>query len=130
MCDPDTPFLLCFGDPTSDVFVIPALSQDVATFDQMAAGLHYHTYQMVVVADIWLFGGSNAYAPHRDTYRKQIFHLHGQPQPSIAFLEIDDIQGFLNRRDDALQQASDSAVKRTTALTPNYAWKYPPAGSQ
>ena len=35
----------------SDVFAIPALNKDVTTFDQMALALHYHMFQMVIVAN-------------------------------------------------------------------------------
>jgi len=81
----------------SDIFAVPACNRDVNTFDQMALALHYHMYQMVIVANNGTFGGSNAYAPYREPYIRQIFHLHGQPQASIAFLEIDDIPAFLRR---------------------------------
>ena len=47
----------------SDVFAILALNKDVATFDQMALALHYHMFQMVIVANNGLYGGSNAYVP-------------------------------------------------------------------
>ncbi|MGE3491264.1 MAG: hypothetical protein AB7N29_14755 [Vicinamibacterales bacterium] len=94
----------------SDVFAVPALNQDVGTFDQMAMALHYHMFQMVVVANNGAFGGSNAHAPYKKPYRRQVFHLHGQPQASIAFVEIEDIGGFLKRR------------------LPSDEWKSPPAG--
>lgn len=114
---------------SSDVFLIPALNQDVTTFDQMALSLHYHMFQMVVVANNGLFGGSNAYAPYRDAFRKQVFHVHGQPQASIAFLEIDNVPAFLSRRDDALQQAQKELAKSKAATGDGvpYSWKYPPA---
>jgi hypothetical protein len=102
----------------SDVFAIPALNRDVNTFDQMALALHFHMFQLVIVANNGLYGGSNAYAPYRDTYVRQVFHLHGQPQASIAFLEISDIAEFLNRKSRAL--ATDSKI-----VSP---WKSPPAG--
>jgi hypothetical protein len=35
----------------SDVFAIPAFNRDVLTFDQMALALHYHMFQLVVVAN-------------------------------------------------------------------------------
>jgi len=111
----------------SDVFLIPALNQDVTTFDQMALALHYHMYQMVVVANNGLFGGSNAYAPYRDAFRKQVFHLHGQPQASIAFLEIDNIPAFLARRRDGIKQSATQASRKQTKLSRPYSWKYPPA---
>jgi len=98
----------------SDVFAIPALNRDVKTFDQMALALHYHMFQLVIVANNGQYGGSNAYWPSQDSLRRQIFHLHGQPQASIAFLEIDDIADFLARHGHA-ESASTG-------------WKYPPAG--
>ncbi|MGO6669194.1 reverse transcriptase domain-containing protein [Rhizobium ruizarguesonis] len=82
----------------SDVFAIPALNQDVKTFDNMALALHFHMHQMVVVANNGNYGGSNAYAPYREDFRRQVFHMHGQPQASIAFFELDDIAAFKNRK--------------------------------
>ena len=98
----------------SDVFAIPALNKDVKTFDQMALALHYHMFQLVVVANNGQYGGSNAYWPRSDTHIRQVFHMHGQPQASIAFLEIDDIGAFQERHDMAGANAGD--------------WKHPPAG--
>ena len=83
----------------SDVFAIPAFNKDVKTFDQMTLALHYHMFQLVVVANNGKFGGSNAYWPITDSHKRQVFHLHGQPQASIAFLEIEDIADFLKRGD-------------------------------
>ena len=56
----------------SDVYVIPALNQDVPTFDKMALALHYHMFQMVIVANNGVFGGSNAYVPYRDRFKRQL----------------------------------------------------------
>ena len=98
----------------SDVFAIPALNKDVKTFDQMALALHYHMFQLVIVANNGQYGGSNAYWPKSDAHVRQIFHTHGQPQASIAFLEIDDIGAFLKRHDVSGASADD--------------WKHPPAG--
>lgn len=98
----------------SDVFAIPSLNRDVKTFDQMALALHYHMFQLVIVANNGQYGGSNAYWPNQDAHKRQLFHLHGQPQASIAFLEIDDIAQFLSRHSDS------------TSAAPG--WKYPPAG--
>jgi hypothetical protein len=106
----------------SDVFAIPALNRDVKTFDQMALALHYHMFQLVVVANNGQYGGSNAYWPSQDVLRRQIFHLHGQPQASIAFLEIDDIADFLSRHDHAKPPKPDEKG----SFKPS--WKYPPAG--
>ena len=98
----------------SDVIAIPALNKDVKTFDQMALALHYHMFQLVVVANNGQYGGSNAYWPSQDSHRRQIFHLHGQPQASIAFFEIDTIADFVKRGDNVGPNSST--------------WKYPPAG--
>lgn len=100
----------------SDVYIIPSFNQDVKTYDQMALALHYHMYQMVIVSNNGSFGGSSAFAPYREDYNKEMFHLHGQPQASVAFLEIDDIGDFLNRWNTS---PSDSLNKKS--------WKTPPA---
>ncbi len=97
----------------SDVWAIPALNKDVKTFDQMALALHYHMFQLIIVANNGQYGGSNAYWPKCSEYKRQIFHTHGQPQVSISFLEIDEKSGFLGRRDPAI--TGDG-------------WKWPPAG--
>ena len=98
----------------SDVLAIPALNKDVKTFDQMALALHYHMFQLVIVANSGQYGGSNAYWPRSDAHIRQVFHTHGQPQASIAFLEIDDVGAFLERHDVSGANAVD--------------WKHPPAG--
>ena len=96
----------------SDVLAIPALNKDVATFDQMALALHYHMFQLVVVANNGNYGGSNAYWPRRGgAHVRQVFHMHGQPQASIAFFDIEDIGAFLKRRGGSGRE-----------------WKNPPAG--
>jgi hypothetical protein len=108
----------------SDVFAIPALNKDVTTFDQMALALHYHMFQMVIVANNGLYGGSNAYVPYRDSFVRQVFHLHGQPQASVAFLEIDDIAAFISRQVDSMKSAAAGTVTGASSLM----WKCPPAG--
>ena len=104
----------------SDVLAIPALNKDVTTFDQMALALHYHMFQLVIVANSGQYGGSNAYWPRKDAHIRQVFHTHGQPQASIAFLEIDDIGAFLKRHD--VSGANATGWNNATG------WKYPPAG--
>ena len=84
----------------SDVYIIPALNQDTTTFDQMALALHYHMFQMVILANNGLFGGSNAYVPYKDRHKRRVFHFHGQPQAAIAFVGIDDVATFLRRTQD------------------------------
>jgi hypothetical protein len=98
----------------SDVFAIPALNRDVGTFDQMAQALHYHMYQLVIVANNGAFGGSNAHVPKGEPFQRQVFHTHGQPQASISFFEIDDI--------------ADMKARRSQGFAGGGPWKYPPAG--
>lgn len=105
----------------SDVFAIPALNRDVDTFDQMALALHYHMFQLVVVVNNGEFGGSNAYWPKRERFERQVFHLHGQPQASIAFFEIDDIAVYQRRDVEARGQPP-------TQRSSSGGWKSPPAG--
>lgn len=106
----------------SDVYVIPALNKDTTTFDQMALALHYHMFQMVIVANSGKYGGSNAYIPYRKNYERQIFHFHGQPQAAVAFVEISDVSEFLNR----VETAKDVEVSTTGESKPQF--KFPPAG--
>jgi hypothetical protein len=103
----------------SDVFAIPALNKDVGTFDQMAIALHYHMYQLVIVANNGRYGGSNAHVPKKERHIKQVFHSHGQPQTSISFFEINDIRDMINRR--------QSGLAPTKGVHPDNVWKYPPA---
>jgi hypothetical protein len=84
----------------SDIFAIPALNRDFQTFDNMSMALHYHMFQMVVVANNGKYGGSNAYAPYKDAWLRQVFHTHGQPQAAISFFELDCIASFKNRHLD------------------------------
>ena len=81
----------------------------------MSLALHYHMYQIVIVANNGQYGGSNAYWPMKDIYKRQIFHSYGQPQVLIAFFEIDSISDFINRHG----LSKDNIQKE---------WKYPPAG--
>ena len=98
----------------SDVFAIPALNLDVGTFDQMAQALHYHMYQLVLIANNGAYGGSNAHVPRGEAYERQLFHTHGQPQATISFFEIDDIEGMKGRHQ--LGNGKQDG------------WKHPPAG--
>lgn len=97
----------------SDVFAIPALNQDVGTFDQMAQALHYHMYQLVLIANNGAFGGSNAHLPKGEAFQRKVFHSHGQPQATISFFEIDDINDMKDRWNQGEQKTNG--------------WKYPPA---
>ena len=105
-------FMSNFRD-VSDVVAIPALNQDVTTFDKLASVFNYHLFQVVIVANNGLYGGSNAYWPQRTARSRQIFHMHGQRQASIAYIEIDKIEDYSKRHD------ADGA---------DPSWKHPPAG--
>jgi len=61
----------------------------VGTFDIMAAALHYHMFQHVIVANCGQFGGSTGQAPFSDRHIRTIFHAHGNEQVSISFFEVD-----------------------------------------
>jgi hypothetical protein len=99
----------------SDAYFICALNKDVGTFDRMAEAIHYHMYQAVMVVNNGEFGGSNLYMPFKDTHRRQVFHVHGQPQAAIAFAEIDPFK-LVNRPHNNIESQ------------PTGEWKNPPAG--
>lgn len=68
----------------SNAYIIPALNQDVATFDSMVDSLYYHMYQHVVLVNSGEFGGSVAKAPYKERFEKLITHVHGAHQVSIS----------------------------------------------
>jgi hypothetical protein len=72
----------------TDMFVIPALNTDVGTFDNMAAALHYHMFQHVIVSNCGEYGGSTGQAPFADRHKRTIFHSHGNEQVSVCFFEV------------------------------------------
>lgn len=98
----------------SDIFAIPSFNPDVLTFDQMALALNYHMFQLVLVANSGNYGGSNAYWPHENRLRRRVFHMQGQPQANVAFVDIrlDEMEQFLNR----WEARQDKSL-----------WKHPPA---
>jgi hypothetical protein len=72
----------------SDIFLVAALNQDVQTFDNMVAALHFHMYQPVVLANSGEFGGSTAQAP-LPKHERLIAHVHGGNQLAVSVFEID-----------------------------------------
>jgi len=72
----------------SDMFLVAALNQDVQTFDNMVAALHFHMYQPVVLANSGEFGGSTAQAP-LPKHERLIAHVHGNNQVAVSVFEID-----------------------------------------
>src|SRR3546814_19038459 len=79
----------------------------------MAQALHYHMFQLVLIANNGAYGGSNAHVPKGEAYQRQVFHTHGQPQATISFFEIDDIEGMKQRhrlgvgKEDVWQYSSE-----------------------
>lgn len=98
----------------SDVFLVPALNQDVQTFDNLAISLSYQMYQLVVVCNNAHYGGSSAYWPIGQPHERRLVHLHGQNQPTLGFFEISDVVQYRRGR-------VEKPRKR-------YDWKEPPAG--
>ena len=99
----------------SDLYIVCALNRDVGTFDRMSEGLHFHMFQGVIVVNNGQFGGSSFFMPYRKTHHRQVFHLHGQPQATIAFAEINP-RKLVER---PANMANDQPVEE---------WKTPPAG--
>ena len=73
----------------TDLFVVVAHNKDVTTFDSMAAALHYHMYQHVVIANIGQYGGSTIQAPYKQPYDRHISHVHGVGQIAISTADLD-----------------------------------------
>ena len=72
----------------SDMFLVAALNQDVQTFDNMIAALHFHMYQPVALANSGEFGGSTAQAP-LPKHERLIAHTHGNHQVAVSVFEVD-----------------------------------------
>lgn len=72
----------------SDMFLVAALNQDVQTFDNMIAALHFHMYQPVVLANSGEFGGSTAQVP-LPKHDRLIAHVHGSNQVAVSVFEVD-----------------------------------------
>ncbi|WP_341643966.1 reverse transcriptase domain-containing protein [Thauera sp. SDU_THAU2] len=94
----------------SDMFLVAALNQDVQTFDNMVAALHFHMYQPVVLANSGEFGGSTAQVP-LPKHERLIAHVHGNQQVAVSVFEVDP-----------------SIFKSTAAAKAPKALKAPPAG--
>ncbi|WP_175924348.1 RNA-directed DNA polymerase [Burkholderia latens] len=72
----------------SDMFLVAALNQDVQTFDNMVAALHFHMYQPVVLANSGEFGGSTAQVP-LPKHERLVAHVHGNHQVAVSVFEVD-----------------------------------------
>ena len=100
----------------SDLYIICALNRDVGTFDRLTEALHYNMFQGVILVNNGQYGGSSLYAPFKKPYEREILHLHGQPQASIAFAELSPRK--LVYRPNMAEQDD----------LPPGEWKTPPAG--
>jgi len=110
----------------SDVIMIPAFNKDVKTFDNMALALHYHMFQVVIVANNGQFGGSSSYRPVVPSYERQIFHFHGQLQANVLFFEVSEIGDLIERRQSTDESLENSRRRKERITTTE--WKTPPAG--
>jgi hypothetical protein len=72
----------------TDGFIVSALNQDVPTFDNMIAALHYHMYQHVVLVNSGQYGGSSVQAPYVKHFVKNRVHAHGSDQVVISICEM------------------------------------------
>jgi len=73
----------------TDLFVVAAHNADVNTFDNMAAALHFHMFQHIVIANIGEYGGTTIQAPFKLPYHRLISHVHGSDQISINMADLD-----------------------------------------
>lgn len=108
----------------SDLYIVCALNKDVGTFDRMTEALHYHMFQGVILVNNGEFSGSSFFMPFGNAYERQVFHLHGQPQASIAFAEVHP-RKLVERPNQPL---TDEIIRVPSPdLFPNGKWKEPPA---
>ena len=108
----------------SDLYIVCALNRDVGTFDRMTEALHYHMFQGVILVNNGQYSGSSFFMPFGNAYERQIFHLHGQPQASIAFAEVHP-RKLVER---PLQALADDTIRIPSPdLFPYGKWKEPPA---
>lgn len=108
----------------ADVYAVPALNQDVKTFDNLAVALNYHMFQMVIVANNGEFGGSSVYVPHGKDYKRRVLHLHGGEQATVAFFEIPNVGEYLDER----EASRPDDVEQRIVEERKASWKTPPAG--
>ena len=94
----------------SDVFLVAALNQDIQTFDNMVAALHFHMYQPVILANSGEFGGSTAQIP-LPKHDRLVAQVHGNQQVAVSVFEV-----------------NPSAFKTTSPSKPPISVKTPPAG--
>lgn len=95
----------------SNAFLVPALNQDVNSFDTMVDALHYHMYQPVVLVNTGEFGSSYAKAPYRDAHKRLIAHSSGNNQVAINTFEMN----MFDFRRDGVGKSMQSGIEQKTA---------------
>lgn len=95
----------------SDILAIPALNGDVTTLRQMTKTLHEDRSQCVITVNNGEYGGSNAFIPIKGSDPIEVFHMHGQPQVGVLLLEIEDMQGFLDRKNVSASATIEEAME-------------------
>ena len=73
----------------TDGFIVVALNKDVPTFDTMAAGLHYHMFQHVLLVNSGEFGGTTVQAPYEKRHERVRVHAHGGHHVVLSICELD-----------------------------------------
>lgn len=104
----------------SDAFIVSALNRDTGTFDTMAAALHYHMYQHLILANTGQFGGTTVQAPYKAPYRRVVLHHHGMDSLVVSVFDLD----LFHFRSKATRQGR----RERAVLSHDDERKYPPAG--
>ena len=73
----------------TDGFIVAALNQDVSTFDNMVAALHYHMFQHLMLVNSGEFGGTTVQAPHKERHERVRVHAHGGHHVVLSICELD-----------------------------------------
>lgn len=95
----------------SNTYLIPALNQDVNSFDTMVDALNYHMFQHVVLVNTGEFGSSYAKAPYKDAHKRLIAHSTGNDQVAINTFEIN----MFDFRRDGVGSSMKSGVEQKSA---------------
>ncbi|SOC54641.1 Reverse transcriptase (RNA-dependent DNA polymerase) [Chromohalobacter canadensis] len=95
----------------SNAYLVPALNQDVNSFDTMVDALHYHMYQPVILVNTGEFGSSYAKAPYKEPHKRLIAHSSGNNQVAINTFEMN----MFDFRRDMIGKSMQSGVEQKTA---------------
>lgn len=95
----------------SHALLIPALNQDVNTFDSMVEALHYHMYQHIILVNSGEYGGSYAMAPYDERHKRLIAHSSGNDQVTINTF----MMNMFDFRRDGVGKGMQSGIQIKTA---------------